>query len=111
MILKLEEREIKMREGFTGLSVSTKVITPPEDVCKDGKLKALNYMIKNVSEHSFLLFREVPAREVEWFKEEKLITYKNETYVMLANVPSEEHALVAIESYWKAIKELNSLTD
>lgn len=111
MILKLEEREIKMREGFAGLSVSTKVITPPEDVCNGGKLKALNYMIKNVSEYNFLLFREVPAMEVEWFKEEKLITYKNETYVMLANVTSEEDALVVIESYWKAIKELNSLTD
>ncbi|HFU7090087.1 TPA: hypothetical protein ACGN8S_005241 [Bacillus cereus] len=100
-----------MREVFTGLAVSTKVITPPEDVCKDGKLKALNYMIQNVGEHNFMLFREVQATEVEWFKEEKLITYEEETYVMLANLPSEGHAMEVIESYWGAIKELNSLTN
>ncbi|PGZ34553.1 hypothetical protein COE50_06060 [Bacillus anthracis] len=100
-----------MREGFTGLAVSIKMITPPEDVCKDGKLKALNYMLQNVDEHNFLLFREVPTTEVEWFKEEKLIAYEDVTYVMLANLPSEEHAMVAIESYWRAIKEINSITD
>ncbi|EJQ36010.1 hypothetical protein IEE_05486 [Bacillus cereus BAG5X1-1] len=100
-----------MSEVFNELAIFTKVITPPEEEFKGSKIKPSNYLIQNVDGFNFLLCREIEQTEIEWFKEEKLFLYEGKTYVMLANLPDEEHAMAAINSYWRAIKELSQLRD
>uniref|UniRef100_UPI003F49A8EB hypothetical protein n=1 Tax=Bacillus multifaciens TaxID=3068506 RepID=UPI003F49A8EB len=102
---------MEMGEQYTGTAVFTKVITPPEDEFKGEKIKPSNYLIQNTYGDNFLLYREIPQEEVEWFKEEKLFIYEGKMYVMLANLSSEENAMTAIKSYWRAMKGLNLLTN
>ncbi|MGE7869341.1 hypothetical protein ACQKNO_24800 [Bacillus paramycoides] len=98
-----------MSERFLAPGVFTKVITPPEEEFKGLEIKPSNYLIQNADGYNFLLYREIKQTEVEWFKEEKLFIYEGKMYVRLANLLNEENAMIAIKSYWRAIKELNSL--
>ncbi|PFM62711.1 hypothetical protein COJ48_18370 [Bacillus cereus] len=98
-----------MSEVFLEHAVFTKVITPPEAEFKGSKITPSNYLIQNVDGYNYLLYREIKQTEVEWFKEKKLFIYEGKTYVRLANLASEENAMTAIKSYWRAMKELNSL--
>ncbi|MED0988240.1 hypothetical protein [Bacillus paramycoides] len=92
-------------------TVFTKVITPPEEEFKGLEIKPPNYLIQNVDGYIFLLCEEIKQTEVEWFKEEKLIVHEGKTYVRLVNLLNEEKAMAAIKSLWRAIKELNSLSN
>ncbi|MBU4643057.1 hypothetical protein [Bacillus toyonensis] len=101
-----------MNENFLRPAVFTKVIEPPKEEFEGLEIKPSNYLIQNVDGYNFLLCREIKQTEVEWFKEEKLFVYEGgKTYVMLANLPDEEHAMAAIRSYWRGIKELCDLTE
>ncbi|UYX55940.1 hypothetical protein M3Y14_32435 (plasmid) [Bacillus thuringiensis] len=95
-----------------------KVKTPPEEEFKGCKVKPSNYLIDHLGGNNFLLRRELSSEEVESMKEENayddafakyhLRKYKEKDYIWLTNFPTEEDAMVAIKSYWRAIKELNS---
>lgn len=100
-----------MNEKFLRPAVFTKVIEPPKEEFERLEIKPSNYLIQNADGFNFLLYREIKQTEVEWFKEEKVFTHEGKFYVMLANLPDEEHAMAAIKSYWRAIKELDSLTN
>ncbi|TKI79836.1 hypothetical protein FC701_30420 [Bacillus mycoides] len=98
-----------------------KVITPPEEEFKGCKVKPSNYLIDHIGGNNFLLWRELSIDEIESMKEKgtydeaftkhDLRKYEEKDYVWLANLPTEEDAMAAIKSYWRAINELNQLDD
>ncbi|MBE7106135.1 hypothetical protein FT637_24940 [Bacillus cereus] len=98
-----------------------KVIIPPEEEFKGCKVKPSNYLIDHIGGNNFLLWRELSNEEIESMKEEgsydevftkhDLRKYKEKDYIRVTNLSTEEDAMAAIKSYWRAIKELNSLTN
>lgn len=96
-----------------------KLIFPLEVEFKECKIKPPNYLIDHLGGNNFLLRRELSSEEVESMKEENLYDeafekyhlrkYKEKDYIWLTNFPTEEDAMIAIKSYWRAIKELNSI--
>ncbi|MFP3414335.1 hypothetical protein SB773_22540 [Bacillus sp. SIMBA_074] len=100
-----------MSAVFNKPALFTKVITPPQEEFEGSKIKPSNYLIQNADGDNFLLFREIKKDEIEVFEGERIIEYDGKSYMMIANLPDEEHAMAAIQSYWRAIKELNSMTN
>jgi hypothetical protein len=98
-----------------------KLIIPPEEEFKEYKVKPSNYLIDHIGGNNFLLWRELSSEEIESMKEKDsydeafvnydLRKYKEKDYIWLTNLPTEEDAMVAIKSYWRATKELNQLDD
>ncbi|MED3102237.1 hypothetical protein P4325_29385 [Bacillus thuringiensis] len=92
-------------------TVTTKVIVPPEADFKGLNIKPPNYLIEDRDGDNYSLFREIKQDE-EWdFEGEFVIAYQDKCYLKIANLADEEHAMAAIKSYWRAIKELSNLGD
>lgn len=91
----LEELEIK------------EMIAPFEDTRVNG-FRPENYLIQNDGCDNFLIHREVTKDEEKELKKEAIFEYKGKMYLAsIANCPSEEHAIIAVNSYWYAIKQIN----
>ncbi|WP_423775025.1 hypothetical protein [Bacillus cereus] len=98
-----------------------KIIIPPQEEFKGCKVKVSNYLIDHRGGNNFYLWRELSSNEVESMKEKgtydealtkyDLRKYEEKDYVWLANLSTEEDAMSAIKSYWRAIKELSQLDD
>ncbi|MDA2150839.1 hypothetical protein PDN20_19455 [Bacillus cereus] len=110
-----DKRNEKNKEYFK------KIIIPPQEEFKGCKVKVSNYLIDHRGGNNFYLWRELSSNEVESMKEngtyDEAVTrydlreYEEKEYVWLANLPTEEDAMSAIKSYWRAIKELSQLDD
>lgn len=98
-----------------------KVIAPSEKDIKGCKIKPPNYLIDHRGGNNYYLWRELSSNEIESMKEKgtydeaftryDIRKYEEKEYVWLANLPTEEDAMSAIKSYWRAIKELSQLDD
>jgi hypothetical protein len=67
------------------------------------------YLNQNVDNYNFLIHREIKESERKSYKENEMFLYEDKLYLFIANAPTEEKAELAIQSYWKAIKQLNEL--
>lgn len=65
-------------------------------------------MIHNIDKWNFLIFREITREESKEREEHELLHYEDSIYLYITNTPSEENAKLAIESYWRAIVELEN---
>ncbi|MCR6856577.1 hypothetical protein P5G86_24285 [Paenibacillus jamilae] len=120
-IIKGEEAFNLYRSCYNEEQLFVKLIIPLEEEFKECKIKPPNYLINHLGGNNFLLLRELSSEEVESMKEENsydeafanydVIKYKEKDYIWLTNFPTEEDAMLAIKSYWRAIKELNQLDD
>ena len=74
-----------------------------------GKLKMPVYLIHNIDNYNFFIYREITKEESRDKKEYELLHHKDSIYLMIANTPSEENAMLAIKSYWQAILQLERI--
>ncbi|MGS2748731.1 hypothetical protein ACVAMH_17790 [Bacillus zanthoxyli] len=120
-IIKGEEAFDLYRSCYNEEQLFVKLIIPLEVEFKECEIKPPNYLIDHLGGNNFLLWRELSSEEVESMKEENsydeafakynVRKYKEKDYIWLTNFPTEEDAMAAIKSYWRAIKELNLLDD
>ncbi|MDR5025368.1 hypothetical protein FOL75_26630 [Bacillus thuringiensis] len=92
-------------------TVTTKVIVPSEAEFKGLNIKLPNYLIQSRDGDNYSLYREIEQDEKWDFEGEFVMAYKGKCYLKIATLPDKEHAMAAISSYWRAIKELRKLED
>ncbi|MCT4527168.1 hypothetical protein N3936_33825, partial [Bacillus thuringiensis] len=59
----------------------------------------------------YSLYSEIEHDEKWHIEGEFVIAYQGKSYLKIANVPDEEHAMTAIRSYWRASKDIRKLYD
>ncbi|MBU4642986.1 hypothetical protein [Bacillus toyonensis] len=100
-----------MSEKFLKSAVFRKLILPPEEEFKGLEIKPSNYLISGRYGENCVLYREIKQDEKWDFEGGFVIAYQDKCYLRIADLPDEEHAMAAIRSYWRAIKELCDLTE
>lgn len=82
----------------------------PQNSKLTGDLKPGIYLIEKLDDYNFLIHREIQESEEVYLIGTEKFEYKGKTYLFgVANCPTEEEAIIAIQSYWSAINGLNNL--
>jgi len=86
-----------------------KKVNAPE-VCKGFKIPPANYLLDIVDDSNCLVHRELEPGEIEITKEEDIFEWEGKHYLaIIAILETEEKALAAIHSWWRASISLNQL--
>ncbi|PER98782.1 hypothetical protein CN488_31145 [Bacillus anthracis] len=74
------------------------------------KVKPSNYLIEKITERQHLIHREIAVYERDAFREETLFEYKGKSFLPeITKCSSEAQAVLAVQSYWQGIRELNRI--
>jgi len=68
-----------------------------------------NYLIFKIEEYIYFVYREVTEEETMNRNNYELLYHQNKMFLLIGNAPSEEKAMLAIESYWDAILQLEQV--
>lgn len=97
------------------MSAPTKAILKKVDapeVCKGFEISPANYLIDLTDGCNFLVHRELEPGELQLTNEKDVFKWEGKYYIaMIANFESEEKAMAAIHSWWRASISLNKLNE
>lgn len=77
-----------------------KIIEYPKII--KGNMKIPNYLIHNVDNYSYVVFKEISKKEKYDQNHDELLYHDNKIYSMIVDTPSESKAMLAIERYWES---------
>lgn len=89
-----------------------RIISPPEEEFKNFEVKPSSYLISYKGDFKFDLWRELREGESEskikdgGNVEDNIRVYGEKEYIWVGNFISEEDAMEAIKSYWRAMEDL-----
>ncbi|MFJ7954292.1 hypothetical protein ACIQZG_22580 [Lysinibacillus sp. NPDC096418] len=111
--IKLYERTYKPKPPFKEYKKIdgpiTKISPPPEKL-NNNKIKPVSYLIHSIGdEFGVLVHRELSENELASdYKDDEIIEYEGQLYLScILNLATEEEALSAIHSYFRAYETLN----
>jgi hypothetical protein len=83
------------------------VVTYPKNINSD--ITVPDYLIYKIEDHIYFIYREISKEETRNRKEYELLEHDNKHYLLLGSASSERKSMLAIESYWKAIEQLEKV--
>lgn len=87
----------------------TRRMAPPDDITNKASVKPCRYLIQNVDHYNFLIHRELDVAAQRLYKSRTTFEYDGDIYLFaVANLPTEEQAVIAVYNYWRAIDGLNT---
>lgn len=85
-------------------------MTPPDDIANNASIKPCRYLIQNVDHYNFLIHKELNVDQQRSHESSTTFEYKGGVYLFaIANLPTEEQAVIAVYTYWRATDSLNRM--
>ncbi|MEW4237243.1 hypothetical protein Q0N71_31425 [Bacillus thuringiensis] len=85
-----------------------KLMQTKQEFLQNNDIKPPNYLIEHIGNNQYLLHREIAEYEKEAFRKERFFRHQGRNFLpSIEQFTSEKQAKLAIDLYWKAIKQLS----